>query len=534
MTHRRRARVLGAFVATAAAGVGIGSAACGSDGSSGPSATCAAGSPACDDAAPADLVDAATPLDGPPPPPACPPRDAGAEAGAYRCGRFASDAPGDWGGSVTADRCGDAIYTTESLFPASGTAYDTLIRKFDADCNLEWSHGIGGAQYLAPGTIVLAVDPAGDLLAYGEFQGTVVLGADTYTAAPGDQDAFLAKLSPAGDVRWTKHFGSAGATVAAAAIDTDPAGDIVLAGAFTGKVDFGGGALTNATTTRDGYVAKLDSSGKQVFANQYHVTNGCLTTGCGFIPGALSVSASGEIAFGGALDGSVDFGGGTLSATGKAVIVKLAPGGTHTFSRTYGTDALGVAMAILRYDAAGNLFASGAAAVSDGLDFGSGVVIPKTSSGTGRYAWLVKFDPAMTAQWARTTAAPTTTGGATTTIDGLNFDPGGNVLTVGWFNGAMDLGDGPKPYTGFESGVFVAKYMPDGGFFYERAFEVYRGSSCGALTIMGASTSKDLVGGALVTGAFGGTLDLGAGAESNGGYCVGDAGAKLFFARYEP
>jgi hypothetical protein len=516
---------IGAAFAVVCCGVVM---ACGSDGTSGvvSDGGVEASSPDADHQADSGLPDAA-------PKRVCPPGNTNVgEAGAYRCGRFASDSNGDWGGSVAADLCGD-FYTSESLFPASGTSIDTVIRKFDANCALQWTKHIGGSASSADVT----VDPDGNLLVSGQFRGTITLGADTYDVpSPDDQHGYLAKLTPDGQWVFTKRFGSAGTVVAAGTAVADPFGNIVIGGGFTGSIDLGDGAKSNAGPTRDGYLAKLDPAGKVIFSKQYHVTNSCTTTGCGFIVGSISTGPTGEIAFGASLDGTGDFGGGSLTGHSKALVVKLAPDGTHRFSQAYGPDGLGLGTGYIKYDADGSLYLSGMLAVNNNVDFGNGVIAKSgTESNSGGGSWLVKLDANMVAQWARTTA-PAVKADGINFITGIAVDPSKNVTIVGWFNGSIDLGDGPNTFTGYQSGAYFAKYLPDGGFVRKRLFEVTGATpTCNVYASVGGTNSLDQGGGAIITGTFSGTLDLGGGPQTaQPGWCAPDGGAQLFMAHYEP
>lgn len=106
---------------------------------------------------------------------------------------------------------------------------------------------VGGMGVGADGTIFLA----------GSFSGELTVGAVTLTAA--GADAFVAALSPEGEVLWVKQFGDGGAQ-RAQSLAVDGAGNLVIGGTFQGSIDFGGGALSS-TLGPDIFLVRLDADG---------------------------------------------------------------------------------------------------------------------------------------------------------------------------------------------------------------------------------------------------------------------------------
>jgi hypothetical protein len=84
--------------------------------------------------------------------------------------------------------------------------------------------------------------------------------------------------------------------------------------------------------------------------------------------------------------------------------------------------------------------------------------------------------------------------------------------------------------------AMFSKYQPDGGFLYERAFEVVNNPPvCNPFALVGTTNAVDQQGGALITGAFSGTVDFGNGPKTAvPGWCEPDGGAQFYFARFEP
>src|SRR5439155_11265907 len=104
----------------------------------------------------------------------------------------------------------------------------------------------------------IAVDGNGDVVVAGDFSGTVDFGGGLLTSA-GTKDIFVAKYSGAdGSHQWSKRYGGTGDDHASG-VTLDNGGNVGLTGSFKGTVDFGGGALI--TPGADMFVAKYSAAG---------------------------------------------------------------------------------------------------------------------------------------------------------------------------------------------------------------------------------------------------------------------------------
>lgn len=129
---------------------------------------------------------------------------------------------------------------------------DLFVAKLDASGNLVWSKRDGG-----PGTEVIddvAVDASGNVAATGHFDSSVDFGLGSVPATSAS-DLVLVKLSSAGAPTWLRTYGN-GLFQAGNGVSFDAAGAVVLAGATTGTVNFGLGALVGVGGV-DLAVAKL-------------------------------------------------------------------------------------------------------------------------------------------------------------------------------------------------------------------------------------------------------------------------------------
>jgi hypothetical protein len=73
--------------------------------------------------------------------------------------------------------------------------------------------------------LAVSVDKSGNILLAGAFRGSITLGGTTLTSA-GEEDAFIAKLSPTGQVMWAQKFGDA-RNQSATAIGADADGNVL-------------------------------------------------------------------------------------------------------------------------------------------------------------------------------------------------------------------------------------------------------------------------------------------------------------------
>ena len=147
---------------------------------------------------------------------------------------------------------------------SSALTVDVFAAKFTAGGSYLWSKDFGDPDYqYARG---VAVDASGNVIITGPFAGSVNFGGDVLTSA-GQYDVYVAKFDPDGMHLWSKRFGDLNSQVANA-VAVDAAGNVVVAGDFAGAMDFGGGALTSAGNT-DIFIAKLDPNGAHLWSKRF-------------------------------------------------------------------------------------------------------------------------------------------------------------------------------------------------------------------------------------------------------------------------
>jgi hypothetical protein len=133
---------------------------------------------------------------------------------------------------------------------ASAGAEDIFVVKYDSDGNRQWTRQLGtGATDIAYG---VTADSNGNVYLAGRTDGDL-----NGAGSAGGTDLFVVKFDAAGNLLWTRQFGTAGSDIAYA-IAKDASGNVYLAGGTTGNLD----GITNPEGEM-GFVLKYDSQGNR-------------------------------------------------------------------------------------------------------------------------------------------------------------------------------------------------------------------------------------------------------------------------------
>jgi len=216
---------------------------------------------------------------------------------------------------------------------------------------------------------------------------------------------------------------------------------------------------------------------------------------------SIAADGAGNIFLGGAHSGQIDFGDGPLSHSGgsDAFVAKYADDGTYLWSKTFTGDDKQNATAV-EVDGAGNLVVMGTFIGSIDID---GEILTNPA-GIGLY--LAKFDTCGHLVWAQ---------GFEGHLEGIEGDmaldgEGNIVVTGGFYNGGINLGGESFPGEG-GSDIFVAKYDPDGGHLWSKAF------GSGVHGEQGHAVAVDGEGSIVVTGILTGAVNFGGGSVGSAG-----------------
>lgn len=372
-----------------------------------------------------------------------------------------------------------------------------------AQSNLIWAKQMGSIGSDAGASI--AIDNSGNVYTTGFFTNTADFdpGAGVYDlTSNGNEDIFISKLSPAGNLLWAVQIGSTDGD-RGYSIATDAAGNVYATGAFIGTADFDPGAgvfnMTSAAGYGDMFVVKLNASGNLVFAKQFG--------GTGSISGySIALDATGNIHTTGSFVQTIDFdpGPGTNNMTSMGIydifVCKIDGAGNFMWAKQMGgTTGFEVNISnSITIDAGGNVYTTGAYEDVTDFDPGAGVY---TLDSTGFF--ICKLNSSGDLVWAKNIVSVNVTGTSITT------DISGNVITTGSFAYTADFDLGPGTYDLTTSGmrdIFVLKTDPAGNLIWVKQM------GSGTMGCYGYGVTTDAAGNIYTTGSFTDITDFNPGA----------------------
>jgi len=367
-----------------------------------------------------------------------------------------------------------------------------------------WSQGFGsGADHGQ----AIAVDAAGNVYVAGTYDGKHDFGGGDLPYSNGGA-MFLVKFDAAGKYKWDQSFlplsPASFPKISTAALAVDSKGAVVAVGFFEKcHVDFGGGSLFNGGDA-NAFIAKFDDKGAHLWSDSY---------GSALYQGIADVAFDNndDLIVSGGFTSSISFGSTTLSSSDyETFVAKISSGGAPQWAKQFGgTSAVGAGHMVL--DKAANIFLTGnflGTANFGGSDLvsqGSYDAVLVGLSATGAHVWSKRF------------------GG----VDGdggtdITFDTEGNLVLVGRFEGAIDLGGNVLTSAGLDD-VFVAKLDSAGNHMWSKRFGDADNQWVNKVTV-------DSLGRITITGQFEGAVDFGGGPLSDGGN-VGTT--DVFFVRLD-
>jgi len=283
-------------------------------------------------------------------------------------------------------------------------AYDAFLTKLDAAGNVLWTRQFGSTA--ADQALGVATAPGGLVYVSGVTEGSL-----PGNVSAGGSDLFLAQFDAAGDLGWLRQQGSAGGDVSYG-VAADGAGNAFLVGDTAGSLQAG---VTNTDT--DLVVIKFDGAGTPLWTRQLGSQSALPFTSAGgraiaTMPGGGVVVAG--ITQAGSFDGQSGLG------SNDVVLVRFDDDGNRLWSVQDGTSEFDFAHGVAS-DAAGNVFLAGSTA---------GSFVGPTS---GTTLMLLKYDASGSRLWARQRVAGAYTVGLAVASDGH-----GGVLVAGETAGSLD------------------------------------------------------------------------------------------------
>ena len=252
---------------------------------------------------------------------------------------------------------------------------DGFVVKLDAGGDLVWVKQFENS--LVVECKALSINGLGEVFVTGKFWGTTDFDPGTAVlslTSAGADDAFIFKLTPAGDLAWVKQIGGLGYEYGYD-VQLDLAGNIYLTGSFQETVDMDPGTGVANMTSAGGddiYVLKLDASGDFIWGKRIG--------GTGFDLGiSLQIDAGSNVYASGSFQETVDFDPGSgsldLSSAGSndVFILKLNAIGNLMWATQLGGASLDFCLSLGLHEASASLYTTGIFMDSVDFDPGPGV-----------------------------------------------------------------------------------------------------------------------------------------------------------------
>lgn len=384
-------------------------------------------------------------------------------------------------------------------------AQDIFLLACNRQLEFRWARQFGsvyGNDYLTR----IALDREDNILVTGGLFDEATFGKmkiNAYGKADkGEGDAFVAKLNPAGDLLWLRHFGGnmiphkQTGTNLGKSVAVDRSGNVIATGMYIGTPVTAGAALPAGGPNEDLFLVKYTASGKQQWVK---------TATCDFniAANSVAVDSMGNIYLTGYF-GHHNYGGSayfdhiTLKSYGgrDVFIAKYSPAGKLLWVRQAGSpnsDGRDYGFSVVA-DGKGQVVVTGF--FEGAARFGDTTIVSRG----GRDVFLAKYNSLGDLLWV------TSWGGMKNDqSSAVCLDEKDNIYCTGQFTGNAHFDTLQKTSRGDED-VYVVKYNPDGKQIWMRQAggDAMEWNSDGAHDI-----SIDGNGNLVITGFFSGKMQIG-------------------------
>lgn len=363
--------------------------------------------------------------------------------------------------------------------------------------NTKWVSQAGVPSRATIGNAI-TTDVEGNTYVTGNFSGSTNFGGVTLAAFA--IDVFIAKYDKTGTLIWVKQAGGAGAFNLGYGIAVDASGYVFVTGYIAGTTDFGGTTLT-PVGNNDVFIAKYNNSGNLQWAKHAGAASK-YTVGYG-----ITVDASGNIDITGKFQGTVDFGGITITSIGS--------NRDNIFVASYNNSA----GTLLWVKQGGSVNRSGNVGYGIAADTFGNVIVTGTLEGSTTFAgtsvastgnpdmFLASFNTSGTLNWVIHVGKPSVQNPGYLTSypvmsNAVTTDGSGNIYVTGTFTGSTNFG-GTTLTPGIANDIYIAKYNSIGNLYWVKQAGI-NGNQNYSYAI-----SSDASSNCYVTGAFSGSATFG-------------------------
>ena len=327
------------------------------------------------------------------------------------------------------------------------------------------------------------VDDAGNLYVAGSFTGSTTFGGATPVSSTGLSDAFLAKYDATGTLLWVKHAGNNSTTIGSG-LALDGAGGVYWAGSYRSALSVGGSPLEI-----EGQFLPVNPGGSSLFVARFTAQGTMMWARNGGGTGSQRVS------------------GVAVGPDGSVFVHGEYAGGTPTFGSTSLPAAPTVASSslLVRYNAQGAVLWAqrpATAVVSGGIAVdanGNSIAVGYDSN--LNQAFVYSYDAGGSQRWFKLSSTPG--GGSSGQAYGVALDALGNAYVTGRVTGYTFVFDGLSCGRSGASDGFLLKVSNTGT---GQWLVPFRATSEG----QGTNVVVDATDRVYVTGYYSGQLGLGA------------------------
>ncbi len=341
----------------------------------------------------------------------------------------------DGNSAIAADGSGNvyvsgsyAVKANIANITLTGVYEDGFVAKFDPSGNILWAKQISSIGSDAAYSVKL--DASGVPYVTGVFSDTATFGLTSLTS-DGDGDIFVAKYNPAnGEIIWAKKYGGENLQIGSS-LYINSSGEIYLAGNFRVSAKIGANTFT-ATGDPDSFIAKLNSNGEVVWANQISGTYSEIVA-------SIVSDDNGNCYATGYYIGATNFGGLTLTSSGKAEIflAKYSSSGNLIWVKSAGSNDSDNANSVA-IDNTGNVYITGY--FSNNASFGDRTL---TTDGINNDLFVAKFNSDGNIIWVKQAGGPGYDYG-----NSIAVNDAGTLTIGGYFKGTGTFTFGVTPFIG--------------------------------------------------------------------------------------